>query len=139
MQDRKITDVVAALIWRSERFMICQRPAHKARGLLWEFVGGKTEPGETRQQALIRECREELDVTVSVGDIFMEVDHVYPDLTVHLTLFHAVIPEGEPKRLEHNDIRWITTAQIDDYPFCPADEKILKKLKEDYPGRTANE
>lgn len=139
MQDRKITDVVAALIWRSERFMICQRPAHKARGLLWEFVGGKTEPGETRQQALIRECREELDVTVSVGDIFMEVDHVYPDLTVHLTLFHAVIPEGEPKRLEHNDIRWITTAQIDDYPFCPADEEILKKLKEDYPGRTANE
>ena len=139
MQNSRITDVVAALIWRSDRFMICQRPAHKARGLLWEFVGGKTEPGETRQQALIRECREELDVTVSVGDIFMEVDHVYPDLTVHLTLFHAVIPEGEPKRLEHNDIRWITTAQIDDYPFCPADEEILKKLKEDYPGRTANE
>ena len=139
MQDSRITDVVAALIWRGDRFMICQRPAHKARGLLWEFVGGKTEPGETRQQALIRECREELDVTVSVGDIFMEVDHVYPDLTVHLTLFHAVIPEGEPKRLEHNDIRWITTAQIDDYPFCPADAEILKKLKEEYPGRTANE
>ena len=62
-----ITEVVAALIWDKGKFMICQRPAHKARGLLWEFVGGKVEPGETRAQALIRECREELDITLAVG------------------------------------------------------------------------
>ena len=123
-------EVVAALIWDGDRFLACQRPAHKARGLLWEFVGGKVEPGETRQQALIRECREELGVTVSVGEIFMEVDHVYPDLTVHLTLFHAAIAQGEPQKLEHNDIRWITTAEIDQYDFCPADEEILERLKE---------
>lgn len=125
-----MTQVVAALIWDGTRFLACQRPANKARGLLWEFVGGKVEPGESRQQALIRECREELDVTISVGEIFMELDHVYPDLTIHLTLFHATIAAGTPKRLEHNDLRWITAEEIDCYPFCPADEEILKKLKE---------
>ena len=122
--------MVAALIWREDRFLACQRPAHKARGLLWEFVGGKVEPGERREEALIRECREELDVTVEVGEVFMEVDHVYPDLTVHLTLFHASIPEGDPKKLEHNDLRWLTVEEIDQYEFCPADIEILERLKQ---------
>jgi len=98
--------------------------------LLWEFVGGKVEPGETREQALIRECQEELAVTVAVQDVFMEVDHVYPDLTVHLTLFNASIAEGIPQKIEHNDLRWITVEEIDQYPFCPADEEILRRLKE---------
>ena len=89
-----MTEVVAALIWEGETFLICQRPAHKARGLLWEFVGGKVEPGETREEALVRECREELDIRVAVGEPFMEVIHDYPDLTVHLTLLHASIAEG---------------------------------------------
>ena len=102
-----MTEVVAALIWDQDKFMICQRPAHKARGLLWEFVGGKVEPGETKEQALIRECQEELAVTLSVGEVFMDVVHEYPDLTVHLTLFNAIILEGIPQMLEHNDIRWI--------------------------------
>ncbi len=124
-----VTEVVAALIWEGDRFMICQRPAHKTRGLLWEFVGGKVEPGETKEQALIRECREELAVTVSVGDVFMDVVHEYPDLLVHLTLFHASIAVGEPQKIEHNDIRWITTAEIPNYPFCPADEEILCRLR----------
>ena len=123
-----MTEVVAALIWQGERFMICQRPAHKARGLLWEFVGGKVEPGETKEAALIRECREELGVTVAVGDLYMELTHVYPDLTVHLSLFHAVITEGTPTLLEHNDLRWITRREIPDYAFCPADEEILRRL-----------
>lgn len=125
-----MTEVVAALIWQGDRFMICQRPAHKARGMLWEFVGGKVEPGETRQQALIRECREELAITVVPGPVFMEVTHTYPDLTVHLTLFSATIAEGTPQRLEHNDIRWIGIDEIDSYPFCPADEVILRRLKD---------
>ena len=128
----KITEVVAALIWQGEQFMICQRPAHKARGLLWEFVGGKVESGETKEQALIRECREELAVTVSVGEIFMDVTHEYPDLTVHLTLFNAEIAEGEPQMLEHNDIRWITSREIPDYDFCPADVEILKEITRRY-------
>ena len=115
-------------IWQGDKFMICQRPAHKARGLLWEFVGGKVEPGETKEQALIRECQEELAVTLSVGDIFMDVVHEYPDLTVHLTLFNATIAEGEPQKLEHNDIQWITPSEIPNYEFCPADVEILSKI-----------
>ena len=124
----KITEVVAALIWQGNKFMICQRPAHKARGLLWEFVGGKVEPGETGEQALIRECREELAITVSVGEEFMNVVHEYPDVTVHLTLFHATVAEGEPQKLEHNDIRWIAPDEIGNYAFCLAEEEILDRI-----------
>ena len=123
------TEVVAALIWDKNKFMICQRPATKARGLLWEFVGGKVEPGETKEQALIRECQEELAITLSVGEIFMDVTHEYPDITVHLTLFNATIAEGTPQKLEHNDIRWITVEEIPEYAFCPADAEILRRLK----------
>lgn len=120
--------VVAALIREGGRFMICQRPAHKTRGMLWEFVGGKVEPGETKQQALIRECREELAVTVSVGPVFMELTHAYPDMTVDLTLFEARIVEGEVRLLEHMDVRWITPEEIPCFAFCPADEEILDRL-----------
>jgi len=125
-----MTEVVAALIWDGDRFLACQRPAHKTRGLLWEFVGGKVEAGESHEEALVRECREELDITVSVGDVFMELVHEYPDLTVHLTLFNASIAEGVPKMLEHNDIRWLRVEEIDQYQFCPADKDILRRLKE---------
>ena len=126
---KKVTEVVAALIWDGDRFLICQRPIHKAQELLWEFVGGKVEPGESKEQALARECREELAVTISVDEVFMEVDHDYPDLNVHLTLFNAAIIGGIPQMLEHNDIRWITPEEIPQYEFCPADEAILRKLK----------
>ena len=121
-------EVVAALIWDGDRFLICQRPENKERGLLWEYVGGKVEPGETKQEALIRECREELDFTITVGDVFMDVVHEYPDITVHLTLFHASIAEGTIRLLEHNAIAWITPAEIPDYDFCPADEDINKQI-----------
>ncbi|MCF0123873.1 MAG: (deoxy)nucleoside triphosphate pyrophosphohydrolase [Ruminiclostridium sp.] len=124
-----MTEVVAALIWEGEQFLACQRPAHKARALLWEFVGGKVEPGETRQEALRRECREELGIELQVGELFMEVDHVYPDITIHLSLFHGEILEGEPQMLEHNDIRWVTTTEMDELTFCPADDEILARLR----------
>lgn len=127
-----MTDVVAALIWDGPRFMICQRPAHKARGLLWEFVGGKTEPGESMEDALIRECREELDITVSVGDIFTQVIHEYPDIHIRLTLFHCTIAWGTPKLLEHNDLKWILPREIPNFDFCPADKDILKLILENY-------
>lgn len=130
-----MVEVVAALIWDKDTFMICQRPAHKARGLLWEFVGGKVEPGETREAALIRECREELAITLSVGDEFMTVTHEYPDITVHLTLFHATIQAGTPTLLEHNALRWITPSQISAYDFCPADEEILATIIRTYGER----
>ena len=129
-----MVEVVAALIWKNGKFMICQRPAHKARGLLWEFVGGKAEPGETKEQALARECREELAVTVAVQDEFMSLVHEYPDITIHLTVFNAYIAEGVPQLLEHNDIRWIPPKEIKNYDFCPADNKILEKIAEVYHG-----
>ena len=127
-----MVEVVAALIWDGERFLICQRPEHKARGLLWEYVGGKVEPNETKEGALIRECREELGVTVSVGDVFMDVVHEYPDITVHLTLFHASIAEGTIRLLEHNAVAWITPAEIPDYAFCPADKEINDRIAAEY-------
>lgn len=127
-----MVEVAAALIWQDGKFMICQRPAHKARGLLWEFVGGKLEPGETGEEALIRECREELGVTVLPTGVFMEVVHQYPDITVHLTVYNSKIVKGEPRLLEHNDLRWIAPQQIDDYPFCPADVEILAKIKSSF-------
>lgn len=126
-----MTQVVAALIREGDRFMICQRPAHKGSPLLWEFVGGKVEPGETKEEALIRECREELAVTVTVDDVFMELEHTYPDGTIHLTLFNAAIVCGVPQKLEHNDIRWITVGEIGNFPFCPANKTILEKLKKE--------
>ena len=129
-----MVEVVAALIWENGKFMICRRPAHKARGLLWEFVGGKVEPGETKEQALVRECREELAVTVAVQDEFMSLVHEYPDITIHLTVFNASIAEGVPQLLEHNDIRWIPPKEIKNYDFCPADNKILERIAEVYHG-----
>lgn len=129
-----MVEVVAALIWDEKKFLICQRPVNKARSLLWEFVGGKVEPGETKEQALIRECQEELAVILSVGDVFMDVVHEYHDITVHLTLFNATIAEGVPQKLEHNDIRWVAPSGILNYEFCPADQEILKKIIEVYNG-----
>ena len=124
-----MVEVVAALIWKGDRFLICQRPANKARPLLWEYVGGKVEPGETKEEALIRECKEELDITVSVGTVFLDVYHEYPDISIHLTLFNATIVDGDIKLLEHNDYRWITPAEITDYDFCPADKEINEIIR----------
>jgi len=129
MEEKKTIEVVAALIWRGERFLACQRPPEKARGLLWEFLGGKVEKGESGEQALVRECREELGVTVAVRGVFMDVTHEYPDLIVHLTLYEAEIAQGEPQRLEHHDIRWITVDEIGRYDFCPADQVFCREIK----------
>lgn len=129
-----MTEVTAALVWDKDKFMICQRPAHKARGLLWEFPGGKQEPGETLEECLIRECQEELDVTLEVKDVFMDVIHEYPDIMVHLTFFNAEIASGIPQLIEHNDIKWISVEEIPRYKFCPADTEILERLK----GKTSD-
>ena len=128
--ERKAIEVVAALIRDGARFLACQRPAHKARALLWEFVGGKVESGETGPEALVRECQEELGVTLDVGCAVMDVTHEYPDLTVHLTLYSAVIAQGVPQKLEHHDIRWITAEEIETIEFCPADQVFLQRLRE---------
>ena len=128
-----MVEVVSALIWQGDKFMICQRPAHKARGLLWEFVGGKVEPGETKEQALVRECHEELAVTLSVGNVFMDVVHEYPDLTVHLTLIAARIVSGEVTLYEHQDARWVSADEAQRFDLCPADRELLELIRDRLP------
>lgn len=123
-------EVVAAIIKRDECFLACQRPPEKARGLLWEFPGGKVEPGESREEAIIRECREELGITLVPESVFTEVTHHYPDLTVHLTFFLCSLPEGEPVPLEHHAIRWAAPGDLAALPFCPADRGIVDMLTE---------
>lgn len=130
-----MTEVVAALIIDKNKFMICRRPETKARALLWEFVGGKVEVGETKEQALIRECREELAITIEVGEPFAEILHEYPDITIHLTLFSCTIASGEPQLLEHRELQWITPEEIPQYEFCPADEEILQVIIEKMSSR----
>ena len=131
-----MVEVVAALIWDNDRFLICQRPANKARPLLWEYVGGKVEPGEAKGAALVRECKEEMNITVSVHSVFFDVVHEYPDITIHLTLFNASISDGEITLLEHNDFRWILPNEIPNFEFCPADESINAFIREIY-GQTS--
>ncbi len=128
---KKYVEVVAALIWEKDKFLICRRPANKARGLLWEFVGGKVEKGETKEEALVRECKEELAITVKPLSLFTEVTHEYADITVHLTLFDSEIASGKPRLLEHNDMKWITPKEIPNFEFCPADAEILKKIEKE--------
>lgn len=123
-----IITVVAGLIREGDRILICQRPAGKARGLLWEFPGGKVEAGKSKEAALVRECREELGVTLEVGKVYAELTHEYPDVTVRLTLFEASIGEGVPRRIEHADIKWIKPEEITAYSFCPADKEICKRI-----------
>ena len=130
-----IITVVAGLIREGDRILICQRPAGKARGLLWEFPGGKVEAGESKREALVRECREELGVTLKIGKVYAELTYEYPDVTVRLTLFEARIGEGVPRRIEHADIRWIKPEEITAYPFCPADKEICGKISKSVVGR----
>ena len=124
-------EVVAAILWQGERFLICQRSAGKARALQWEFAGGKVEPGETKQQALIREFREELGIAISVGTEFTELVYSYPDITIRLTVFHASIAQGTPKLLEHSDMCWVLPEEAGQFDFCPADRVILNKLQKE--------
>lgn len=138
MENKRSVTVVAALVREGNKFLIGQRPEGKARAGMWEFIGGKTEPDETNEEALIRECREEIGVTVEVGTLFMDVLHDYPDLFVHLFVYNAKITEGEPQRLEHQDFRWITPGEIDDVVFCPADVDVLAKIKAEFPAGGAN-
>lgn len=121
-------EVVAALIEKGQRLLICKRPEGKARAAQWEFPGGKIEPGESAEQAIIRECREELALTLDVKGVFTDLIYHYPELTIHLTLLRAEIAEGEPQNLEHSELRWITPNEAKDYDFCPADSILMERI-----------
>ena len=130
MEAKKMTEVSAALIWDGDTFMICQRPATKSCGLLWEFVGGKAEPGETGEEALVRECREELDVLIQPEGPALTTEYQYPDRKVKLHFWDARLLEGSPKPLAQQRLVWASPYELRNYPFCPANEEILTFLQQ---------
>ena len=131
-------EVTAAVIWQGGKFLICQRPREKYCGLLWEFPGGKVELGETAEECIVRECREELGVTLKVHGEFYDTVQEHPDRMVHLHFFNAEIASGELTPLEHNAVAWVIQAETAGYEFCPADAKMLWENELKY-GRKKNE
>lgn len=121
-------EVTAAIIRRDGKILICQRPANKNCGLLWEFPGGKIEAGETGEQCIIRECQEELSVTLSVERKLTDIVFESPDRTVHLHFYICEIAAGSLILTEHNNLAWVDNVEILDYNFCPADKKMLDKI-----------
>jgi 8-oxo-dGTP diphosphatase len=132
MSPRRIR-VVAALIrdaTAAERFLVQQRPEGKSLPLLWEFPGGKVEPGESDESALIRECREELGIELEVGPKrYMNV-HEYAHGLVELVVYEAKIASGAPRCLEANEIRYATIDEMERLPFCDADIPLIGALRE---------
>lgn len=110
------------------RILICKRRGGGSCAHLWEFAGGKREEGETDEDCLIRECREELDVGVAVGELLLETSHRYPEYDVDIKFFRTRIVSGEPKLLVHETMGWFGPEDYDGLEFCPADRDILKLL-----------
>ena len=128
MNDKRIVEVVGAIIKDGDRYLVGQRAANKSQGGLWEFMGGKIEPGETPEQALARECREELALEIEDEHIIDSVVHEYPEKTIRLTLISRSPKSGSiPKALEHQQIRWVTRAEMDTMDFAPADRELIRK------------
>lgn len=118
-------EVTAAVIWQGEKVLICRRPTGKSRGLMWEFPGGKLEPGETAEQCILRECREELGVVLTPPQSLAVVCHRYPDVAVRLHFFAARIAGGVLTRKEHSAFAWAAPAELAGYALCPADAEML--------------
>ena len=129
MNDKRIVEVVGAIIKDGDRYLVGQRAANKAQGGLWEFMGGKIEPGETPEQALARECREELALEIEDEHIIDSVVHEYPEKTIRLTLISCSPKSGSiPKALEHQQIRWVTRVEMDVLDFAPADRELIGRM-----------
>ena len=135
MHDKHIIDVVGAIIKDGDRYLVGQRPANKAQGGMWEFMGGKIEPGETPEQALACECREELAIEIENEQIIDSVIHEYPEKTIRLTLISCSPKTGSvPKALEHQQIRWVTRTEMDSLEFAPADRELIRRLSQTEEG-----
>lgn len=125
----KIIEVSAGLVFRSGKLLITQRHADAHLGGLWEFPGGKREPGETFEQCLVRELREELGVEVVVGALFETVTHAYPERTVLLNFFLCRLPQGEPQPLDCAAVKWVNHYELAAHDFPAADAGLLQKLQ----------
>ena len=127
MPASEMVEVTAALAVRDGRFLICQRPGSKKRAFLWELPGGKVEKGETPEQALAREIREELGTGIRDLSYYTETVCAYPDLTIRLLVYRCEM-EAAPVLLEHRSAAWISPEKIPDYAFCPADAEVMKEI-----------
>ena len=128
MGDAGAVLVAAGLVFRGGRLLITQRPAGGHLAGLWEFPGGKLEPGETWEAGLRRELREELGVEVEVGRLFCEVHHAYPEKRVHLQFYICRLVDGEPRPLGCPSLEWVTAAELERFAFPEADRVLLEKL-----------
>jgi 8-oxo-dGTP diphosphatase len=126
---RQIT-VVGAMIEREGKYLITQRKPTATLPLLWEFPGGRVEPGETDAQALARELKEEMDILVEVAEQVMHVQHSYPDYDIDFRVYRCRLVQGEIKHLRVHDHRWVAPADLDEYEFPPADQKTFEQLLE---------
>lgn len=126
--ESKRIEVAAAIIEKDGKILICRRAENKTRALKWEFPGGKIEPGETPEQAVRRECREELDVGLCVKGEFMRVLHSYPDIEIQLTVFRTAIIGSDPRCIEHKEIRFVYPSELADFELCPADITVAEKI-----------
>jgi mutator protein MutT len=121
--------VAAAIIRKNGKVLICQRGAGGSTAFLWEFPGGKLEEGETLEQCLIRECKEELEIDIKVNDVFGKSEYEYADGKIAFTFFSADFTGGIIKVNVHKDIKWVLPNELKDYQFCPADVEIVESLK----------
>jgi len=125
--------VSAGLILAEEMVLICQRPPGKHLAGLWEFPGGKVKPGESPQQALIREIREELQVEVRIGRPYEIIHYAYEFGSFLVMVFLAEIVEGQPEAIEHSQILWADAEVLSACEFLPANHDLVKKLVEEMP------
>lgn len=128
MDEKKVTQVTAAILRQDDKILICQRDNTGSCPLLWEFPGGKQELGESLAECLVRECQEELGVTIQVGDMFGETQYTYGEKEMHFTFFDSQIIEGELQKTVHQDIRWVRAEELGQYAFCPADVEVAERL-----------
>jgi 8-oxo-dGTP diphosphatase len=124
---RKIR-VVGAIIELDGKYLITQRPATASLPLLWEFPGGRVEEGESDEEALARELLEEMDIKVDVGERAMHIEHAYPQYDISFNVYRCRLISGRIAHLRVADHRWVKPAELDEFPFPPADEKTLEKL-----------
>lgn len=128
MWGEKVIHVAAAIIYQSNKVLICQRAEGGSCPLLWEFPGGKLEPDETIEDCVARECKEELDIEIRPLTIYQQMSYQYPEREIYFTFFVAEIVSGEIKKNVHREIRWVAPSELEQYEFCPADVEIARKL-----------
>jgi 8-oxo-dGTP diphosphatase len=131
----KQIEVVGAVIVNSERQILCAlRSAHRSLGGMWEFPGGKIEPGETHQQALVREIQEELGCQITVGQFITECLHGYSTVCVHLYTYYATISSGSPSPREHEKLEWNRVMRLGTLHWAPADLPTVQMVIQDLSG-----